>query len=74
MLYFHAKSKVKSKKYHKIKFHTSLKNCGHAETNLTNYTFMQNFRLKGKQDQGLIALLKKTILWKVSIFCFKIYF
>ena len=31
-LYFHAKSKVKSEKYHKVKFHTSFKSCGHAES------------------------------------------
>ena len=30
--YFHAKSKVKNKKYPKVKFHTSLKRCGHAES------------------------------------------
>ena len=31
-LYFYAKSKVKSKKYDKVKFHTSFKSCGHEET------------------------------------------
>ena len=30
-LYFHAKSKIKSTKYHKIKFETSLKSYGYAE-------------------------------------------
>ena len=30
-LYFHAKSWVKSKKYHKIKCYTSLKSYDHAE-------------------------------------------
>jgi len=32
--YFHAKSKVKSLKYHKVKFHTSFKSCGHAESKI----------------------------------------
>ena len=31
-LYFYAKSKVKHKKYDKVKFHTSFKSCGHEET------------------------------------------
>ena len=31
MLYFHAKSKIKSTKYQKIKFETSLKSYGYAE-------------------------------------------
>ena len=30
-LYFHAKSNIKSTKYHKFKFDTSLKRYGHAE-------------------------------------------
>ena len=30
-LYFHAKSKIKSTKYHKIKFEASLKSYGYAE-------------------------------------------
>ena len=30
-LYFHAKSKIKSTKYHKIKLETSLKSYGHAK-------------------------------------------
>ena len=36
-LYFHAKSKVKSKKYHKIKFNTSMKSCGHAEYKILDW-------------------------------------
>ena len=54
-LYFHAKSKVKSKKYHKVKFHTSLKNCGHAESKILDweqfwYSILpcKNLRLKAK--------------------------
>ena len=55
-LYFHTISWVKSKNYHKIKCDKSLKSYDNAENtcleiNLTNYTFMQNLRLKGKQQQ-----------------------
>ena len=51
MLNFHAKSKVKGKIYHKVKFDTSLKSCGHAESKyfrlgatLIIYTSVQNLR------------------------------
>ena len=54
-LYFHAKSKVKSEKYHKVKFHNHLKalvmqnpkfyiGSNFYNINLTDYTFMQNLR------------------------------
>ena len=36
-LYFHAKSKVKSEKYHKVKFHTSFKSRGPAESKILHH-------------------------------------
>ena len=45
-LYFHAKSKIKSTKYHKIKFDTSLKSYGHAEYKILDWE--QNLGLKAK--------------------------
>ena len=36
-LYFYAKSKVKRKKYDKVKFHTSFKSRGHAESKILHH-------------------------------------
>jgi len=51
--YFHAKSKVKHLTYHKVKFHTSFKSCGHAEvecdTSLKRYNHAELISYVWKQ-------------------------